>query len=54
MAAVEWDMVRSARVSIDVGLNYYGWTDAEAHDYWRLNVKGQDAIAQREIDRMRR
>ncbi len=54
MAAVEWDMVRSARVSIDVGLNYYGWTDAEAHDYWRLSVKGQDAIAQREIDRMRR
>lgn len=54
LAAVEWDMVRSARVAIDVGLNHRGWTDADALAYWRASVRGQDAIAQREIDRMRR
>jgi uncharacterized protein (DUF885 family) len=54
LAAVEWDMVRSARVVIDVGMNYRGWSDAEALAYWRKAVRGQEAIAQREIDRMRR
>ena len=54
LAAIEWDMVRSARVAIDVGLNAYGWSDQEALDYWRENVRGQLDIAQREIDRMRR
>lgn len=54
LAAVEWDMVRSARVVIDVGLNHRGWSDAEALAYWRKAVRGQDDIAQREIDRMRR
>lgn len=54
LAAVEWDMVRSARVAIDVGLNHRGWTDADALAFWRAAVRGQDAIAQREIDRMRR
>ena len=54
LAAVEWDMVRSARVVIDVGMNYRGWSDAEALVYWRKAVRGQENIAQREIDRMRR
>lgn len=54
LAAVEWDMVRSARVAIDVGLNHRGWTDADALAFWRAAVRGQEAIAQREIDRMRR
>lgn len=54
LAAVEWDMVRSARVVIDVGMNHRGWSDAEALAYWRKAVRGQEEIAQREIDRMRR
>jgi uncharacterized protein (DUF885 family) len=54
LAAVEWDMVRSARVAIDVGLNHRGWSDADALAFWRKSVRGQDALAQREIDRMRR
>ena len=54
LAAVEWDMVRSVRVVLDVALNAYGCSDEQALDYWRRNVRGQRDIAQREIDRMRR
>ena len=54
LAAIEWDMVRSARVAIDVGLNAYGWSDAQALTYWHENVSGQRDIAPREIARMKR
>lgn len=54
LAAVEWNMVRSVRVSLDVALNIYDWSDEQALEYWRKNVRGQRDIAQREIDRMRR
>jgi hypothetical protein len=54
LAALEWDMVRSARVVLDVGLNAYAWNDEQALRYWHKNVRGQRDIAQREIDRMRR
>lgn len=50
----EWDIVRSVRVPLDVGLNYYDWTDQQALDFWKKNIRGQDAIAMREINRMRR
>lgn len=50
----EWDIVRSVRVPMDVGLNYYGWTDAQALAFWKKNIRNQDGIAQREIDRIRR
>lgn len=50
----EWDIVRSVRVPLDVGLNYYGWTDQQALDFWKKNIRGQDEIAMREIARMRR
>jgi uncharacterized protein (DUF885 family) len=50
----EWDIVRSVRVPLDVGLNYYGWTDQQALDFWKKNIRGQDDIAQREIARIRR
>jgi len=50
----EWDIVRSVRVPLDVGLNYYGWTDRQALDFWKANIRGQDDIALREIARMRR
>lgn len=50
----EWDIVRSVRVPLDVGLNYYGWTDQQALDFWKKNIRGQDDIAPREIARLRR
>jgi len=50
----EWDIVRSVRVPLDVGLNYYGWTDQQALDFWKKNIRGQDDIAMREIARVRR
>jgi len=50
----EWDIVRSVRVPLDVGLNYYDWTDQQALDFWKKNIRGQDDIAMREIARIRR
>ena len=50
----EWDIVRSVRVPLDVGLNYYGWTDEQALAFWKKNIRNQDDIAMREINRMRR
>ncbi|HTI61273.1 DUF885 domain-containing protein [Mucilaginibacter sp.] len=50
----QWDIVRSVRVPLDVGLNYYGWTDEQALDFWKKNIRGQDDIAMREIARIRR
>ena len=54
LAAVQWNMVRSARVALDIGINFYGWSDDEAMNYWTKNVRGQTEIASREIARMRR
>ncbi len=50
----EWDIVRSVRVPLDVGINYYGWSDAEALAFWKKNIRGQDEIAMREINRIKR
>lgn len=50
----EWDLVRSVRVVIDIGLNYYGWTDEKALATWKEHIKNQDDIALREINRMKR
>ncbi len=50
----EWDIVRSVRVPLDVGLNYYGWTDEQALAFWKKYIRGQDDIAMREIARIRR
>ena len=54
MGKLKFDLVRSARVVLDVGINYFGWDNQQALDYWHGQLKGQDAIAQREIDRVRR
>lgn len=54
MGRLKFDLVRSARVVLDVGINYYGWDNQRALDYWHAHIKGQDQIAQREIDRVRR
>ncbi|RYU91708.1 DUF885 domain-containing protein [Mucilaginibacter terrigena] len=50
----EWGIVRSIRLPIDVGINYYGWTDEQALTFWKKYIKGQDDIALREIRRVRR
>lgn len=50
----EWDIVRSARLCIDVGLNYYDWSDEQAQRFWKKHIDGQEGIMQREIDRMKR
>ncbi len=49
-----WDLIRSARVVMDVGLNFHGWSDDKALSFWREHIKGQDDIAFREINRMKR
>ncbi len=50
----EWDLIRSVRVSIDVGLNFYGWSDERALEFWKKHIDGQDEIGVREIKRMKR
>jgi uncharacterized protein (DUF885 family) len=50
----EWDLIRSVRVSLDVGINYYGWSDEKALAFWKQHVKEQDDIGMREINRMKR
>jgi len=48
----EWDLVRSLRLMLDVGLHYYGWSTDKAFAFWTENIKGQDDIAYREITRV--
>lgn len=50
----EWDLVRSVRVPLDVGINYYGWSDEKALAFWKEYIKNQDAIAMREINRIKK
>ena len=50
----EWDIVRSVRVVLDVAINYYGWNDRQALDFWKKNIRNQDDIAMREINRIKR
>jgi uncharacterized protein (DUF885 family) len=48
----EWDLIRSARVVMEVGIHHYGWDKQQALDYWKENIYGQDEIAEREITRI--
>jgi uncharacterized protein (DUF885 family) len=50
----EWDLVRSVRVPLDIGINYYGWDDAKALAFWKQYIPGRDDIAMREINRIHR
>ncbi len=50
----EWDIVRSVRVALDVGLNFYGWNDDKAMHFWRSHIENRDDIGLREIKRMKR
>ena len=47
----EWDLVRSVRVVLDVGIHYYGWSMEKAIEFWNENIKGQGDITYREITR---
>lgn len=53
LGAMEWDLVRSIRVVLDVGINYYGWTQAQALDYWHATLPMLPGVAEREINRVR-
>ncbi len=53
LGKLEWDLIRSVRVVLDVGMNYYGWDNDRAIKYWQKHIKDQDDIAKREIKRMR-
>lgn len=50
----EWDIIRSVRVSMDIGINYYDWNEENALQFWQEYIKGQDDIGKREIARMKR
>jgi hypothetical protein len=45
-------LVRSARVVLDVGINYLGWSRQQAIDFWQESIPNQDSIMIREIDRI--
>ena len=47
----EWDLVRSARIVLSVGIHGRGWSKAEALAFWNANVPNQGDIAEREITR---
>ncbi|MDW3191030.1 MAG: DUF885 domain-containing protein [Cytophagales bacterium] len=51
---MEWDLIRSTRLILDVGLNYEGWTDEKAMEVWQSIISDADHIGKREIARMRR
>lgn len=48
----EWDLVRSTRIVMDVGINDLGWSREEARAYWRRKITNRDDIMEREITRM--
>ena len=50
----EWDLIRSVRVALDVGINYYGWSDKKALAFWNQHIVDKEEIAKREIARMKR
>ncbi|MES2319870.1 MAG: DUF885 family protein, partial [Pseudomonadota bacterium] len=53
LGAVEWDLVRSIRVVLDVGINAEGWTDKQAHAYCKEQLPMLPQLAEREITRVR-
>lgn len=53
LGAVEWDLVRSIRVILDVGINYYDWSEQQAKEFWQSELPMLPALADREIKRVR-
>lgn len=54
LGKLEWNIIRAVRLVLDVQLNYYGWTDEQAIEFWRKHIPNKDHIGYREIARMRR
>lgn len=54
ISQMKWDLIRSVRLILDVGINYEGWSDEKALEVWQSVISDSDAIGQREIARMRR
>jgi len=48
----EWDLVRSVRLVLDVGIHQEGWSREQALAFWKTHITGQDEIAEREVDRV--
>jgi len=53
LGAVEWDLVRSIRVILDVGINYHDWSEQQAKEFWQNQLPMLPALADREIKRVR-
>ncbi len=53
LGAVEWDLVRSIRVVLDVGINHEGWSHDKALAYWQAHLPMLPELAEREIARVR-
>lgn len=53
LGAVEWDLVRSIRVVLDVGINYHGWTHEQGLAYWHQTLPMLPGVAEREVRRVR-
>lgn len=53
LGAVEWDLVRSIRVILDVGINQEGWSPQQALDYWHARLPMLPQLAERETMRVR-
>ena len=53
LGAVEWNMVRSIRVVLDVGINQLGWSESQAHAFWQSQLPMLPSLADREIQRVR-
>ena len=53
LGAVEWNLVRSIRVVLDVGINYFDWSEQQARDFWQSKLPMLPDLAEREIKRVR-
>ena len=54
LGAIDWNLIRSVRVYLDVAINYHGWSDKQAHNYWEEKLPPHlKNLAAREIKRMR-
>ena len=53
LGAVEWNLVRSIRVILDVGINHFDWSEQQAKDFWQSKLPMLPSLADREINRVR-
>jgi len=54
LGAIDWNLIRSARVYLDVAINHHGWSDEQAQAYWQDKLPPHlHRLAAREIKRMR-